>query len=664
MKSWGRHIWSWWGALVVVLLGLGAVVDAVGLLLSRASLQPALIAWSVGAATSLLLATLLAVPAAVFARLLSRLGRKLAPIAVIASALAIFWVLLDPLPRRVTAVYIVIVVVAALAVGVAAWLVHAKPTWLARMAAGGMLVGAVVADWWISPSLYPEFHNGLYVIQVASGLSLVTALRIHFRTRVSTRGLVFAVGSIAIAVFTVSSADFFASGWRLYAVRDAVFSQRSARLFRYVVDFDRDGFSSILAGGDCNDFDAAVHPFAVDAPGGGDANCNGVDLSATESSLPTGQTLGFALPPAGSVSAPAVFAPDAVDLVILLTVDTLRGDVVGGDLMPNLESIALRYGTLLSRVYAVSPGTATSLPLIHALENGATPIATTLRQRGVTVTAINGGRGVSPQMFGFKTIIGTPLDAKKTTEAALAQIAKVGQAKHFCWIHYFDPHTPKVPHRVKPPQVRRDLSPAYRSAVRYTDIAIGELVAGLKQTERLDTTAIIMTADHGEGFGEHGVYAHGRSPYDPVLRVPGFVIAPGVRGGRYRHLATHRDIPVTVLAAFGISTQARFGRSWLSLRTVDAPPLHRFVVARSSRYASGAHVDSALGILVQDQYKLVVGYHEQSIALYDLAADPNETTNIAHRLPKTVRKLQTQLAGYNDIDRYPASFPRRKGPPL
>ena len=117
---------------------------------------------------------------------------------------------------------------------------------------------------------------------------------------------------------------------------------------------------------------------------------------------------------------------------------------------------------------------------------------------------------------------------------------------------------------------------AYDDAIRYLDAQVGHLLAELDQRGLRQKTWVIVTADHGEHFGEHGLYIHGNSLYRPLIDVPLLVIPPD---GPSVHQVTDpvslRDLASTVADIAGLGAKSPFPGH--SLRhywddAVDAPP--------------------------------------------------------------------------------------------
>ena len=102
----------------------------------------------------------------------------------------------------------------------------------------------------------------------------------------------------------------------------------------------------------------------------------------------------------------------------------------------------------------------------------------------------------------------------------------------------------------------------YDGEIRFTDLHFGRLLAHLREAGLWDKTAIVVTGDHGEGFGEHGVTEHGFDLYTAQTRVPFIVRVPGVAPQRVAAPAGHVDIaPTLVNLARGRAEPSFIGRS-------------------------------------------------------------------------------------------------------
>jgi arylsulfatase A-like enzyme len=170
--------------------------------------------------------------------------------------------------------------------------------------------------------------------------------------------------------------------------------------------------------------------------------------------------------------------------------------------------------------------------------------------------------------------------------------AGVGSRPWFAFLNYMDAHGPYLPPESyemmyqgkadpvrdrywgrlvqaygAPPLPPGDLSvmlDAYDGSINYLDRQVDDLLRALGQQGGLANTIVVITSDHGELFGEHGVIAHGNNLYLPVLHVPLIVVAPGrvVEGRRVRAPTSLRDLPATILDLAGVPNPGLPGRSF------------------------------------------------------------------------------------------------------
>jgi arylsulfatase A-like enzyme len=123
---------------------------------------------------------------------------------------------------------------------------------------------------------------------------------------------------------------------------------------------------------------------------------------------------------------------------------------------------------------------------------------------------------------------------------------------------------------------RQSTIAAYDNALRYIDSQVAELLQFLEHTPGWSNTYVIITADHGEAFGEHQTYTHGWDLYREVLHVPLIVVGPGVPAGvRITEMAQTRRIFSTVLESAGreddILRQTSLARLWDRHDGLDTP---------------------------------------------------------------------------------------------
>jgi arylsulfatase A-like enzyme len=185
---------------------------------------------------------------------------------------------------------------------------------------------------------------------------------------------------------------------------------------------------------------------------------------------------------------------------------------------------------------------------------------------------------------------------------------------------------------------------AYDSCVAYVDDQLGALFDELQSRAILDRTLVIITSDHGEGLGEHGLFMHGESLYRTEIRVPLLILLPTHRqsGSIVREPVSLRDLPATIVDLIGLGKGSPFpGRSlarmWADLPT-GAPPVETEVVlselaspnpsdpnqGRSPVYR-GPLISLALGDFVY-----IRNEGDGSEELFNQREDPDELSNLAH----------------------------------
>lgn len=231
-------------------------------------------------------------------------------------------------------------------------------------------------------------------------------------------------------------------------------------------------------------------------------------------------------------------------------------------------------------------------------------------------------------------------DAARITRDFLAwQAVQPPERPYLAFLNYFDVHAPYIsppeyrsrfaPGASAPPVIRgakADLYPpgeishiidAYDGAIAYLDSQLDILFRELERRRQLARTVVIVTADHGEEFGEHGYVGHVTGVNLPVLRVPLLVLFPRVPGGvRIPAGVTLADLPATVMDLVGVRDHPFRGRSW-------------------SRYWDAAGLADTTSTPVFSEYgerqSLLWGdWHyvrDRGEFLFDVATDPTELNN-------------------------------------
>lgn len=196
--------------------------------------------------------------------------------------------------------------------------------------------------------------------------------------------------------------------------------------------------------------------------------------------------------------------------------------------------------------------------------------------------------------------------------------------RFFAWFHFMDPHDAYRAHPGIGPY-GRTMRDRYDAEVTFTDRHVGELIAWVRQQPWGARTAIIVTADHGECFGEHGHYRHGFELWQQLVRVPWFFSIPGVTPRRIDVNRSHIDLAPTLLDLLGAPADPSLpGRSLVpELLGGDTP--ERDVVVDLPRTSD----NDRRRALVRGRWKLIAYGDDSRFELYDVDADPGETANLA-----------------------------------
>ncbi len=237
----------------------------------------------------------------------------------------------------------------------------------------------------------------------------------------------------------------------------------------------------------------------------------------------------------------------------------------------------------------------------------------------------------------------------------------------FAWLHYMDTHGPYLPTRSVPllgkwraewlwrKGIKRperltvgnlaELQTNYLSQVRYLDAEIGSLLAELDKKGHLKGTLVVVTADHGEEFLDHGEIQHPCLCYDTLIHVPLLLAGPGMPAGlELEGQLELVDLFPTLLSLLGLATSAErdsfldgqdFSRSWPRTKSQGK----EYVYSVSAFW--GGHW--IYGIRSQE-WKLIVNTDARvSPELYHLPEDQKEKHNVYRDYPAVAAELRRRL---------------------
>lgn len=359
--------------------------------------------------------------------------------------------------------------------------------------------------------------------------------------------------------------------------------------------------------------------------------------------------------------------------ILLITIDTLRGDALGSyggrAATPNLDRLAsrgLRFTFAHAHAVVTLPSHSSILtgryPFEHGvrdnagyrLDDTADTLAELARGHGFATGAFVGAFPLDRQ-FGLRQgfdvyhDVGGRMVAEGDfafTERRAEDVVRDARAwidsqpgKWFAWVHVFDPHASYAP---PPPFDAQYRGNPYAGEVAYVDHALGPLLDAAGRSAR--PTLVVVTADHGEGLGEHGEATHGTFAYESTLRVPLIVaqLGPGAATAAGRVIdrpARHIDIVPTIADV----TELRIpddlpGRTLLDH---DAPRRTYFEAMTPMLKRGWAPLSG----VIDGQTKYI---NLPIREMYELSSDPGETRNLAESDPR-VGALAAALHGFGAV---------------
>ncbi len=255
--------------------------------------------------------------------------------------------------------------------------------------------------------------------------------------------------------------------------------------------------------------------------------------------------------------------------------------------------------------------------------------------------------------------------------AALDWIKKNGQNRYFVYIHTIDVHSPYTPpehflrlYDAQPykgpiiPKIThaqigdiktgklsinyRDLErlrALYKGDVTYHDKYLGNFLQSLESLGFLENTLVIITADHGEEFEEHGSFGHGHSLHQELTHVPLVMVWKGAvpKGKRIAVNSDHAILAPTVIDALGFDIPAQFeGKSIFDSVTYEYPPA-----------GFSTHKDYKMSVWSNNLKFLVHhAYGKFNFFICDTNRDPSCSDNIYKKNPILFRYLGTLLGNF------------------
>jgi arylsulfatase A-like enzyme/HEAT repeat protein len=347
------------------------------------------------------------------------------------------------------------------------------------------------------------------------------------------------------------------------------------------------------------------------------------------------------------------------DDILIITIDALRADRLRAygshqDVTPEIDRLATT-SALFTHAYTPTPHTSYAIgslwtgkylrPVLSlpAASKTHETLPNLVRRFGYRTAAfyppavffVDEDRfaGMAEDHFGFEYVKEMFAPAHERV-AQLQEYLDQAQPGHplLVWMHLFEPHEPYDPK----PEFARGSEPEqrYDGEVASADAAAGAMIALFRK--RNPNATVIVTADHGEEFGEHGGHHHGTTLFEEQIRVPLLWSSPGrVQPRRIDSPAQLVDLAPTLLAALAIPRDPRMRGADLTGLLNGAP--------EDSQLRAFASIEE-LRMLTDGHDKLICEATEGTCRLYDLAADPSESRDASEKKPEVAERLKAQLS--------------------
>jgi len=257
------------------------------------------------------------------------------------------------------------------------------------------------------------------------------------------------------------------------------------------------------------------------------------------------------------------------------------------------------------------------------------------------------GKGFDKGFATWQIVPGITFDAQtdnhitgeKSTKLGIELLSKpeITGKQFFAWTHFLDPHDVYNKHE-ECPDWGNKARDKYDSELCYADKWLGKLLEFAEAQPWWNNTAVIITSDHGEAFGEHGQFRHAFELWDVLTRVPMIIHVPGAKPQRIDLKRSHIDLAPTILDLMGLAIPPELpGKSLVPELCGVAPAADRDPILLDLPEDSNNPQRQAI---ISGNYKLIVagpkGYIKQ---LYDLSKDPGELKDLAKEQPEKLAEM-------------------------
>jgi arylsulfatase A-like enzyme len=378
----------------------------------------------------------------------------------------------------------------------------------------------------------------------------------------------------------------------------------------------------------------------------------GSSLTPAKAAPAASQSPWYPAPPVRKAASRPVQGPPKNANVIMLSVDSLRADMPWNGyprpIAPRLTELASK-AVVFTRAHSVSSYTAMSLGGLLAgrlpseLDRSGYFFSTyrhvdffpkDLRRAGVHTMGVMAhmyfkSAGFDGAFDDWKIVPGVTFDPNTDRDVTSPQSEEAAEQllgdpandsrPFFFWAHFLDPHDLYLSHE------GIDWGPRdrdrYDGEVTFTDRYLGKLLDFIASKPWAARTILIITADHGEEFGEHGMTRHGFEVWETLVHVPLLVIAPGATPKRVDALRSAIDLAPTILDVFHVQKDPELeGRSLIDEIYGDPGDDERDVVVDLPATSDSGRRRA----LIHGTEKLICFESDAYCKLYYLDTDPME----------------------------------------
>ncbi|HST23239.1 MAG TPA: sulfatase, partial [Blastocatellia bacterium] len=510
-------------------------------------------------------------------------------------------------------------------------------------------------------------HRSMFLLCMAAALGLAASVySSSSRVRQVFASKSFSRVAVTVAVLLAGAAVFtfyrFGNNQNLKSqlLSRTTQAKQHFRLIHWVMDFDRDGYSPYLSGGDADDTRADINPEQTEIVGDGiDNNQIGGDLSQ--------EAMAQWHNSRRMLHAPTPPASQRFNIVYIF-LDACRADHMSAygyerNTTPNFDKLAAR-SALFENAFSPSSNTFESAARFMKSSYWDASVETwteALARNGYQITLFPEKRLPMLRRYvkGMQVAPGSQgKEIKETIDVAIETLGKAPADRPFCtYIYAVEPHRPYAPHEEF--TFGSSVTDRYDGEIAYTDFHFGRLFDWLEQNGRMKDTMIVVMADHAESLGERGVYRHSSELFNDQTHIPMIFYVPGQSARRVTDYVSSVDLGTTILNTVGIQCPEQYaGVSLLALMRGEAfthPPIFgeqtlrekEFPNLRSDQYPQP--INKKYMIITQDGFKLMYNRNMSTFQLFDLKSDPKEQHNLYDQMSHLAVTLQNQLGEFIDI---------------